>query len=543
MRVNLPVSDIEFPFPKGETLVSTTDLKGRILYCNPAFISVSGYTKEDLLGQPHNLIRHPDMPEEAFRDMWQCIASGQPWSAPVKNRRQDGQYYWVMANVTPLMRDGHPVGFMSVRTEPTRDEVRTAEALYARMRSEKESGRATLKLDAGTPYRATVWGRVRRLARLRRHLPLMLATALLGGGCALVGHYLGWSAVFACVLLGSTAGAALFARLVMAPLAPLLGFANRMAAGDLTERLPAQGDDGFGQLAKALNQLNVNLRSIVRDARTEVEHMRDATCEIATGNQDLSVRTETQASNLQETASSMEQITSTVRQSASAAAEAAKLAEEASAVTRRGSEAVDQVTQTMQVISDSSRRIGEIIQVIDGIAFQTNILALNAAVEAARAGEQGRGFAVVAGEVRALAQRSATAAREIKQLIVDSSEKVEAGNRLSAAARETIAAAVGTVQRVGSVVSGISHGADEQLQGISQINTSVARIDGITQQNAALVEEIAAAAQQLRAKADAVTEAVQLFHLDAGRGAAAAPADAVSLRRTARTGAHAAAVA
>ncbi|MBZ8141805.1 chemotaxis protein [Rubrivivax gelatinosus] len=543
MRVNLPVSDVEFPFPKGETLVSTTDLKGRILYCNPAFISVSGYTKEDLLGQPHNLIRHPDMPEEAFRDMWQSIASGQPWSAPVKNRRQDGQYYWVMANVTPLMRDGHPVGFMSVRTEPTRDEVRTAEALYARMRSEKDSGRATLKLDAGTPYRATVWGRMRRLTRLRRHLPLMLATALLGGSCALVGHYLGWYAVLACVLLGSTAGAALFARLVMAPLAPLLGFANRMAAGDLTERLPAQGDDGFGKLAKALNQLNVNLRSIVRDARTEVEHMRDATCEIATGNQDLSVRTETQASNLQETASSMEQITSTVRQSASAAAEAAKLADEASTVTRRGSEAVDQVTQTMQVISDSSRRIGEIIQVIDGIAFQTNILALNAAVEAARAGEQGRGFAVVAGEVRALAQRSATAAREIKQLIVDSSEKVEAGNRLSAAARETIAEAVGTVQRVGSVVSGISHGADEQLQGISQINTAVARIDGITQQNAALVEEIAAAAQQLRFKADTVTEAVQLFHLDAGRGAAAAPADAVSLRRAARAGSHAAAVA
>jgi aerotaxis receptor len=133
MRVNLPVSDEEYPFPKGETLVSTTDLKGRILYCNPAFISVSGYVKDDLLGQPHNLIRHPDMPEEAFRDMWACIGAGQPWSAPVKNRRQDGRYYWVMANVTPLMRDGRPVGYMSVRTEPTREEVRCAEALYARM--------------------------------------------------------------------------------------------------------------------------------------------------------------------------------------------------------------------------------------------------------------------------------------------------------------------------------------------------------------------------------------------------------------------------
>ncbi|MCC9645537.1 methyl-accepting chemotaxis protein [Rubrivivax sp. JA1029] len=543
MRVNLPVSDEEYPFPAGETLVSTTDLKGRILYCNPAFISVSGYVKDELLGQPHNLIRHPDMPEEAFRDMWASIGAGQPWSAPVKNRRKDGRYYWVMANVTPLMRDGQPVGYMSVRTEPTREEVQCAESLYARMRAEKAAGQSTLRVEAGTPYRATVWGRLKRLKRLRRHLPLVLASALLTGSSALIGHYLGWYAVLGCVLMGSTVGAALLARLVLAPLAPLLGFANRMAAGDLTERLPAFGDDAFGRLSKALNQLNVNLRSIVRDARNEVEHMRDATCEIASGNQDLSSRTESQAANVQQTASSMEEITSTVRQSATAASEAAKLAAEAAGVTRRGSQAVDDVTRTMQVISESSRRIGEIIQVIDGIAFQTNILALNAAVEAARAGESGRGFAVVAGEVRALAQRSATAAREIKQLIVDSTEKVDAGNRLSSAARTTIAEAVHTVERVGSVVAGISHGADEQLQGISQINTAVAQLDGITQQNAALVEEIAAAAMQLRAKANTVTEAVQLFHLDAGRGAAPAAADAVALRRSARAPSHATAAA
>ncbi|BAL96782.1 methyl-accepting chemotaxis protein [Rubrivivax gelatinosus] len=543
MRVNLPVSDQEYPFPAGETLVSTTDLKGRIVYCNPAFISVSGYVKDELLGQPHNLIRHPDMPEEAFRDMWASIGAGQPWSAPVKNRRKDGRYYWVMANVTPLMRDGHPVGYMSVRTEPTREEVRAAESLYARMRAEKAAGRVTLRLEAGTPYRSTPMGRIKRLARLRRHLPLVLATALLAGGSALVGHFLGWYAVLGCVLLGSTAGAALLARLVLAPLAPLLGFANRMAAGDLTERLPAGGDDGFGRLSKALNQLNVNLRSIVRDARNEIDHMRGATCEIASGNQDLSSRTESQAANVQQTASSMEEITSTVRQSATAASEAAKLAAEAAGVTRRGSEAVEEVTRTMQVISESSRRIGEIINVIDGIAFQTNILALNAAVEAARAGESGRGFAVVAGEVRALAQRSATAAREIKHLIVDSTEKVDAGNRLSSAARATIAEAVETVERVGGVVAGISHGADEQLQGISQINTAVSQLDGITQQNAALVEQIAAAALQLRAKANTVTEAVQLFHLDAGGGASAQPVDAVALRRAARGHSHAAKVA
>ncbi|MCK7496782.1 MAG: PAS domain-containing protein [Comamonadaceae bacterium] len=149
MRINLPTVDQEYPFPSGETLVSTTDLKGRITYCNPAFISVSGFRKEDLLGQPHNLIRHPDMPEEAFRDMWRSVTAGQPWSAAVKNRRADGRFYWVMANVTPLMQDGRPVGYMSVRTEPTREEIREAESLYARMRSEKQAGRATAATAGG----------------------------------------------------------------------------------------------------------------------------------------------------------------------------------------------------------------------------------------------------------------------------------------------------------------------------------------------------------------------------------------------------------
>ncbi|MFY9511037.1 MAG: PAS domain-containing protein, partial [Rubrivivax sp.] len=149
MRLNHPVVDREFPFPPGETLVSTTDLKGRILYCNPAFIAVSGYTKEELLGQPHNLIRHPDMPEEAFRDMWQTIAGGRPWSAAVKNRRKDGSHYWVMANVTPLMEGDVPVGYMSVRTEPAREDIQAAEALYTTMRAEKAAGHSIHRLQSG----------------------------------------------------------------------------------------------------------------------------------------------------------------------------------------------------------------------------------------------------------------------------------------------------------------------------------------------------------------------------------------------------------
>ena len=531
MRLNLPVSTTEFPFPHGETLVSTTDLKGRILYCNPAFIAVSGYNKEELLGQPHNLIRHPDMPEEAYRDMWATIGAGKPWSGTVKNRRKDGSFYWVTANVTPLMRSAGPVGYMSVRTEASREDIQAATALYATMRAEKEAGHLVHRLNEGQLETNSLVGRAKRVLQFGQRSQLAAATALMCGASAAVGGA-AWPVALACAGAGAATGMFLLAPLVAERLGDLLAFANRMAAGDMTQRLAVSGSGDNARLAKALNQLNVNLRSIVRDARNEVVHMRDATREIASGNQDLSERTESQASSLEETASSMEEITGTVRQSADSARQATQLAAEATAVTQRGSEAVDQVTQTMQVINDSSRRIGEIIQVIEGIAFQTNILALNAAVEAARAGEQGRGFAVVASEVRALAGRSSVAAKEIKQLITESSEKVQIGNRLTEAARETMSKAVTTVQRVSTMIGEISTGASEQLDGISQVNEAVSQIDGITQQNAALVEQIAAAAAQLQAKAVTVSETVQVFHIDSQDELP--KADAVALRRQAR---------
>ncbi len=540
MRINHPVNHHEYPFPPGETLVSTTDLKGRILYVNPAFITVSGFTRDELLGQPHNLIRHPDMPEEAFRDLWASIASGQPWSALVKNRRKDGSFYWVMANVTPLMQGDRPLGYMSVRTEPTREQVQQAEALYAAMRQEAAAGRVVHALAGGRLVMNTPLARLRRLLQpgLRGRMALAgagasafaaAAASLLAGTPWLGGAWWAHTALGATV--GALVGGVVMGGLAQASLQRLLGWAHRMAAGDLTQVITVSGDGITAQLAQALSQLQVNLRSIVRDARSEVQHMRSATGEIASGNRNLSARTESQAASLQQTASSMEQITTTVRQAAESAAQAASLARQASDVTGRGNQAMSEVTRTMQAISESSRRIGEIIGVIDGIAFQTNILALNAAVEAARAGEQGRGFAVVAAEVRALAQRSGGAAREIKQLIGESQQRVQEGNRLTDDAWQKMSGAAQTVQQVSEVVDVISAGTQEQLGGISLVNEAVSKLDAITQQNAALVEEIAASAVQLQGQAANVDEAVQVFRLDAG---VAPETDAVAMRRAAR---------
>ena len=536
MRVNLPVTTREYPFPRGETLVSTTDLQGRMLYCNPMFIEVSGYTREELLGQPHNMIRHPDMPEEAFRDMWATISSGLPWSAPVKNRRKDGDFYWVMANVTPLIEGDRPVGYMSVRTEATREQTQAAEALYARMRAEKESGRQVLALQAARLVSNTPLGRVAQALRLGMGTKVWMACAAVFLACLLaslagtplsgMGAAAAWLAA-----LAVAAGASFYiSSAAVAPLGQMVRAANRMAAGDLTQSLQVTHSDLMGDLQKALSQLNVNLLSIVRDAREESEKMRNATQEIARGNRDLSSRTETQASSLEETAASMEEITGTVKLTAESASKASQMANRATDVAERTSEAVNSVADTMKQIQAASGRIGEITQLIDSIAFQTNILALNAAVEAARAGEQGRGFAVVAQEVRSLSHRTQTAAKEIRALIDDSAAKVQEGHRKTDGAQTTMGESLELVRDMSALIGEIHSAANEQLSGISQINSAVAHLDTITQQNAALVEHSAGLAQQLQSQAQTVTETVQIFRVAAGTSVATRQ-DAVSLRR------------
>ena len=531
MRTNLPITQNEYTFAAGESLVSSTDLKGRILYCNPPFVEVSGFTKQELLGQPHNLIRHPHMPEETYRDMWATIQSGQPWSGMVKNRRKNGDYYWVMANVTPLMEGEQPRGYLSVRTCPTRGQIDAAEALYATMRAEKSAGTQVHRLAGGHLARSGWRGRVDRLRAPGLPFRLSLACTL---ACA-TSFVLGWltpawgwvgSAALA-LAVGAVTGWRVRA-LTTAPLESLLRSANRMAAGDLTVAVASGRQDLMGRVAQALNQLTVNLMSVVRDTRREVDCIRASAGEIASGNQDLSTRTESQASSLEQTVARMGQITGTVRQSADAAQQAAQLARTAEGIARRSSEEVGEVTRSMQAISQSSQRIAEIVQVIDSISFQTNILALNAAVEAARAGEQGRGFAVVAGEVRSLAQRTSTAAKEIGQLIAESAGRVDAGAQQVDRAHVTMDESLEAVRRVSALIGEISTGASAQLDSISQVNAAVAHLDGLTQQNAAMVEQLAASTVGLSTRAEGLSESVGVFHVGAGT---AAPVDAVALRR------------
>ena len=306
---------------------------------------------------------------------------------------------------------------------------------------------------------------------------------------------------------------------ICTPLAEAEAFADAIAKGDLTSsKVQVEGQDEASHLMRSLQHMQQALQSLMGQLRTSADSIRTASVEIAAGNLDLSTRTEQTASNLQQAASSMLQLTGTVKQTADSARTANQLSSSASSAAAKGGEVVGQVVATMEEINTSSKRISDIIGVIDGIAFQTNILALNAAVEAARAGEQGRGFAVVASEVRSLAQRSAEAAREIKTLIGASVERVETGSRLVQEAGESMNNIVSSVQRVGDIIGEISAAASEQSDGIAQVNQSVVKLDQMTQQNAALVEESAAAAESLKDQAERLAEAVDRFKVSEHSG-------------------------
>ncbi|HEY0844694.1 MAG TPA: methyl-accepting chemotaxis protein [Noviherbaspirillum sp.] len=671
MRNNQPVSGNEYPLRDDHSIISRTDLKGRITYVNQQFIEVSGFTEEELIGSPHNLVRHPDMPEEAFADLWKTLKSGGSWTGLVKNRRKNGDHYWVLANATPIRENGNVVGYTSVRTRPDREQVAAAEALYARFRAGTARG---WRIDNGKAVRTGIGGvltvfhemSIKRRLRLAmgalcvllagvgalgvygigaaethlresyadHTLPMaqldtvvrelsrsrqMVSEAVIGADPAAAkqaasdieasldkvnaawiaymnaGHadaarkaadklaadraafverglrpavealraadfdkarrfetevltpgfvpvrsdmealmqhemeeatrlsaalqeefrtmyttVLGLVAfgVLLAVVLG-----ALLVRAIVRPLEHAVDVAKQIAAGNLTASINTGAHDETGQLLHALTVMKTSLSSIIAGVRSNADAISTASGEIALGNADLSQRTEVQASSLEETASSMEELSSTVRQNADHSSNARRLVHGTRDIAVEGGAAMDQLVDTMDRIAAGSRKITDIIGVIDGIAFQTNILALNAAVEAARAGEQGRGFAVVASEVRTLAQRSAAAAKEIKTLINDSVTQVDGGAHQVAQARGKMEEIVGAVQQVAEIMTDIADASAEQSSGIEQVREAVVQMDGVTQQNAALVEEAAAAAESLRAQGRALVQSMGVFTL------------------------------
>jgi len=430
--------------------------------------------------------------KEAFRqhiDAARKLTSDNPHQQDRLQRLAEEQQKWLASAIDP-----------TIKLRRAAQDADMAAVVAAEQEGKGKQGMdAMRKLVAD--IKAEESGLMGERGKMADALALTMSRTLIGGGIL-------------AVVLG-VAVAIWLARNITAPLGYAVRVAKRVAGGDLTANVEVRSKDETGQLMAALKDMNVSLLDIVTRVRAGTDTIATASTEINAGNQDLSSRTEQQASSLEETASSMEELTSTVKQNADNARQANQLAAMASQNAVRGGEVVAQVVDTMASIDASSKKIADIIGVIDGIAFQTNILALNAAVEAARAGEQGRGFAVVAGEVRNLAQRSAAAAKEIKDLIGDSVEKVETGSRLVDQAGATMEEVVGSVKRVSDIISEIAAASDEQRAGIEQVNQAITQMDQVTQQNAALVEQAAAAAEAMQDQAAGLAGLVGTFETGA----------------------------
>ena len=673
MRNNQPVNNHEYVLSETQSPISRTDIHSNITFVNADFIEASGFTEEELLGQTHNLVRHPDMPPEAFADMWSYLKVGRSWTGMVKNRRKDGGYYWVLANASPMRENGTVVGYASVRMKPSPEQIAQADKAYAKIRQLGSS--SGLRIKRGRIVRTGLGGKLDKLftlgitgrlnvmvgsmimlmllvgfigawgvrsanqqietmyresgvaisyldtiARQQYRVQIDIATALIehtpektqtalsnieknrrnitktwesylaighdtseqaglrefevlrtkygkeGIDPALTALRAGdfaqaqslynniilpqfenlsrnidsqisdqdksaklamqeagnnYQMVRVVILLVILVGIILaiimrwrFKKSTVQRINEAVALAKQIAVGALNNKIEVHGHDETAQLMAALFAMQRSLSSLAQGVLEGARYIGEESREIARGNESLAARTEEQATALQEAASNMEEVSTTVKMNVDNARAANTLAQEAGGIANQAGAAMGQVVGTMDSIARSSKMITDIISVIDGIAFQTNILALNAAVEAARAGEQGRGFAVVASEVRSLAKRSADAAKEIKTLIEDSVRQVEGGLIQVSEARETIEATIKSVGSMASIMGEILHSSDEQGVAINRVAQLVVQIDEATQQNVPIAEQAAASSRGLEEQGQALARNAGVFRLD-----------------------------
>ncbi|MFW7191969.1 methyl-accepting chemotaxis protein [Enterobacter sp. BNK-29] len=500
------VTQNEYPLDDDTTLMSTTDVHSYITHANDTFVQVSGYQLDELTGQPHNMVRHPDMPKAAFADMWYTLQQGEPWSGIVKNRRKNGDHYWVRANAVPMVRRGQVTGYMSIRTKATAEEIAAVEPLYRAL----NEGRCKKRIHKGLVVGKGWLGKLPAMP-LRWRMRSVMAALFAVLAATLIATSAGWMPLAAAALV-MLLGTLLFEQQIVRPVENVARQALKVATGERNSVQHLNRSDELGLTLRAVGQLGLMCRWLINDVSSQVVSVRDGSDRLAQGNEDLNDRTRQTVANVQQTVATMNQMAASVQSNSETAAEVDKLSVAASSAATKGGNAMQTVVKTMDDIADSTQRIGSITSLINDIAFQTNILALNAAVEAARAGELGKGFAVVAGEVRHLASRSASAANDIRKLIDASASKVQSGSEQVHAAGRTMDDIVEQVKNVTQLIAQISHATSEQATGLSELTRAVAELDSITQKNADLVEESAHISAMVKHRAGRLKDAVTVLH-------------------------------
>ncbi|TCC06512.1 PAS domain S-box protein [Kosakonia quasisacchari] len=509
MKRNTPVTQKEYLLNDGATLLSTTNTHSHITYANTAFIDASGFTEDQLMSEAHNIIRHPDMPPAAFGDMWFTIQQGDSWTGMVKNRRQNGDHYWVRANVTPVYQQGALTGYISVRNIPQREEIDASAALYDRVNENKLKG---FRFYKGLVVRRGLFSFLSLFQRIsvskRINMGTIITAALL-----VVLQFVPFNAAekagVTVIILGLLS--IFLQSQISRPLKIVLSQMQKVVSGRKADYHHFNRVDEIGLLMRLVNQSGLNLNSLVGDVSAQIKGIRVISGRISSEGDSLRQRTEETSGDLHQTAAAVEEIASAVRQTAETATEAMTRADETSASAMESGDVMKKTITMMQAVSADNNKIVDIIGVIDSIAFQTNILALNAAVEAARAGESGRGFAVVAAEVRNLAQHSASAAREIQTLIEHNVANVKSGVEMVANTETHLTAMIDSVINMSAMIKEIGIATHEQTQALELINQSVSRIGTMTHNNTGMVEHVTSAAEDLSERAARLHRAVHVF--------------------------------